>query len=230
MAQQYSTSALRSLWARYQCKAGGEWSSPTVFGKAIGGVPTILVPAFNALEQALEVSGYHPPHGDSVWAYNCRMIAGTSSYSLHSYGLAIDIDPAANPFTEGDPYSGLFKKHHVDAVLGIKTSSGRNLWAWGGNWSKPDRMHFQIDNTPTDCQPDWSTVPEPEEDDDVTPADIAAIAEAVEAKLREKGVKLERSDYNGQTLYAATIGEADKDPKGQSTGALVEVIHAAVTK
>ena len=29
--------------------------------------------------------------------YNCRMIAGTQVYSLHSYGLALDLNPSKNP-------------------------------------------------------------------------------------------------------------------------------------
>jgi hypothetical protein len=228
VTQQYSTSTLRSYWATYKCKGGGSWADPLFFGKHIGGVPSTLVPAYAALEQALTSAGYHPPDKCmSVWSYNCRLIAGTDSYSLHSYGIAVDIDPPQNPYSGGDPYSGWMKEHHVDAVMKIRTTKGKGLWYWGGYWSSHDRMHFQIDNTPSDCQPDWSTVPEPE--DDVTPADMEAIANKVVAKLNAEGVKIARTDYNEQTLYSNTVGLTDKEPKGDSLGADVKRILGAVS-
>jgi hypothetical protein len=152
-----STGDLRTLWADWLChKGSGAFANPTFFGKSIGGVAAPAVDAFKALEMALESSGYRP---SSSWAYNCRNIAGTDSYSLHSFGIAIDIDPAVNPFSTGDPYSGKIKPNHVAAVLAIKNTRGRAVWAWGGSWAKHDRMHFQIDQGPTAVEIDWSTVP-----------------------------------------------------------------------
>lgn len=112
--------------------------------------------AFTAPERALRSAGYSPA---SAWAYNCRSIDGTDRYSLHSYGVAIDLDPVENPYTDGDPYSGKMKPHHVKAVLAIKNAGGRSIWSWGGNWRKPDRMHFQLDQGPTAIDVDWATVP-----------------------------------------------------------------------
>lgn len=152
-----STGSLRTMWADWLChKGSGAFAGPTFFGKNIGGVAAPAVDAFKALEMALKSAGYQP---SSVWAYNCRNIAGTNNYSLHSFGIAIDIDPTANPFTTGDPYSGKIKESHVRAALAIKNTRGRSVWAWGGNWTKRDRMHFQIDLAPNDIAIDWSTVP-----------------------------------------------------------------------
>ncbi len=152
-----STGDLRKMWADWLCHKGpGSFSNPSFFGKTIGGVPTPAIDAYKALEMALESAGYKP---SSSWSYNCRNIAGTNNYSLHSFGIAIDIDPSANPFSTGDPYSGKIKASHVEAVLAIKNTRGRSVWAWGGNWTKRDRMHFQIDLSPTDVAIDWSTVP-----------------------------------------------------------------------
>lgn len=152
-----STGDLRRLWADWLChKGSGTFTDPSFFGKSIGGVAAPATDAFAALEKALRSSGYQP---SSSWAYNCRNIAGTDNYSLHSFGIAIDIDPTANPFTTGDPYSGKIKEPHVAAALAIKNVQGRSVWAWGGNWTKRDRMHFQIDVGPTSMEIDWSTVP-----------------------------------------------------------------------
>ena len=231
---QYSTTSLRSAWDNYRCKHGGTWTDAQMWGKGIGGVPAVTLDAYKALQLALTTAGYHPPdRAKSVWSYNCRLIAGSASYSLHSYGTAIDIDPVQNPHAYGDEYNGWIKKSHVDAVMQIKTTTGKGLWYWGGYWTKPDRMHFQIDNTPNDCQPDWSTVPgyaEEEEDMPLTDAEIDKIADKVVSKLNAEGVKLARSDYNAQTLFANTIGEADKEPKGVSIGAQVRQILGIVSK
>ena len=201
-----------------------------MWGKGIGGVPAVTADAYKALQLALTDAGYCPPdRAKSVWSYNCRLIAGTTSYSLHSYGTAIDIDPVQNPHAYGDAYNGWMQKSHVDAVMGIKTTTGRGLWYWGGYWSKPDRMHFQIDNLPTDCTPDWSTVPGYKEDDDDMPS-AAEIAAEVVKQLNAEGVKLARTDYNAQTLYSNTIGQADKEPKGDSIGAQVRQILGKVSE
>jgi hypothetical protein len=186
MAQQYSTTTLRSAWEDYRCKHGGTWTDAQMWGKGIGGVPLVTLGAYQALQMALTDAGYHPPDkAKSVWSYNCRLIAGTSSYSLHSYGTAIDIDPVQNPHAYGDAYNGWMKKSHVDAVMKIKTTKGKGLWYWGGYWSKPDRMHFQIDNLPSDCEPDWSTVPGYEKDEDMplNDADLAKIRGIVKEEI-----------------------------------------------
>ena len=152
-----STRDLRKLWAEWLCHRGsGGFADPRFFGKTIGGVPIPAVDAYLALEAALRSSGYEPA---SAWSYNCRAIAGSSSYSLHSYGVAIDLDPSVNPFSVGDPFSGKIKEKHVTAVLGIKNGDGVSIWSWGGNWKKRDRMHFQLDRGPAGVDVDWSTVP-----------------------------------------------------------------------
>ena len=148
---------LRSLWAPWMCReGGGRFASPSFFGKGIGGVPAPAVDAYRALEAALKAHGYE---AQSRWAYNCRMISGSNKRSLHSGGIAVDIDPKENPFTKGDPYSGKLTREQVAAVLAIKNAKGRSVWSWGGSWRRPDRMHFQLDQGPDGVDVDWSTVP-----------------------------------------------------------------------
>ena len=152
-----TSATLRTLWKEWMCRRGdGTFVDVEFFGRRIGGVPTPAVDAYRALEVALRSSGYRP---DSRWAYNCRLIEGTDQPSLHSAGIAVDIDPDENPYTEGDPFAGKFGPDHVAAALAIRNNDGARVWSWGGHWNKPDRMHFQLDRGPTAVDVDWDTVP-----------------------------------------------------------------------
>jgi hypothetical protein len=152
-----SSADMRAAWKDWFCGKGpGRFVDVQFFGRGLGGVPAPAEDAYKALESALQASGY--PHGRS-WSNVCRKIANSSNYSLHSYGIAIDIDAPQNPQSSGPPFSGRIQKSHVDAVLSIKNEAGRSVWAWGGYWSTPDRMHFQLDQGPGAVAVDWSTVP-----------------------------------------------------------------------
>lgn len=141
-----TSSTVRKWWSEWLCQSGGLWVAGEMFG-AIGGVPYLMAPAYAAMEDALTDTDYQP--AASTWSYNCRKIAGSASWSLHAYGLAVDVDPTLNPYSKGDPYSGAFKPNDVEAVLSIRTvRDDRQVFTWGGNWSTPDRMHFQCDVPP----------------------------------------------------------------------------------
>ena len=46
---------------------------------------------------------------DNTSAFNCRPVAGSSSWSMHAYGEAIDVNPLVNPSVDGgvvDPPTG----------------------------------------------------------------------------------------------------------------------------
>lgn len=65
--------------------------------------------------------------------FNIRLIRGGSTWSLHSWGIAIDINAAWN---------GLGQKPQMPAeVVKCFTDAG---FDWGGTWSRPDGMHFQL--------------------------------------------------------------------------------------
>jgi hypothetical protein len=86
-------------------------------------------------------------------AFNCRPVTGGSSYSEHSYGHAIDINPLVNPYVKGStvlppggvPYVDRSKDaagmiHAGDEVV---TAFNRIGWVWGGTWtSLKDYQHF----------------------------------------------------------------------------------------
>lgn len=66
--------------------------------------------------------------------FNIRKKRGAPSYSLHSWGLAIDINAAWNGFGKTPTMS-------IDLVRCF-TDVG---FDWGGYWSsRPDGMHFQL--------------------------------------------------------------------------------------
>jgi hypothetical protein len=90
---------------------------------------------------------------DNTSAFNCRRIPGTTSWSEHAYGLAVDINPFQNPEVVGgavDPPAAAAwanrSRHspalirHGDAVWRAFISVG---WKWGGDWISPkDYQHF----------------------------------------------------------------------------------------
>ena len=64
--------------------------------------------------------------------FNVRKKRGGSSLSLHSWGMAFDINAAWNRFGMKPTMS----KEFVDCFK----AAG---FDWGGDWKKPDGMHFQ---------------------------------------------------------------------------------------
>ena len=73
------------------------------------------------------------------WSYNNRDIRGGTSESLHSWGIAIDINALTNVLgTEGDM---------PQAVVEAWEAEGGE---WGGDWSRPDPMHFESHLTPAE--------------------------------------------------------------------------------
>jgi hypothetical protein len=86
-------------------------------------------------------------------AFNCRFVAGTTRWSQHAYGRAIDINPIRNPYVAGThvspeagrPYADR-SRHAIGMIHGgdavVRAFAAAN-WEWGGYWSYPtDYMHF----------------------------------------------------------------------------------------
>lgn len=70
-------------------------------------------------------------------SYSFRVIRGGTRLSMHSYGCAIDLDPANNPLGRAwRAESGMMPQFVVDAF----DAEG---WVWGGRWARPDAQHFQ---------------------------------------------------------------------------------------
>lgn len=90
---------------------------------------------------------------DNTSAFNCRPATGSSNWSQHAYGLAIDIDPIENPYVSGGRTSHRASVPYLDrsrarpgmaiegnALVGAFDARG---WGWGGRWSGTvDYQHF----------------------------------------------------------------------------------------
>jgi D-alanyl-D-alanine carboxypeptidase len=90
---------------------------------------------------------------DNTSAFNCRFVAGTTRWSEHAYGRAIDVNPVENPYVSGShvsppngaPYADRSRDakgmiHQGDDAWDAFHAVG---WKWGGQWSGPkDYQHF----------------------------------------------------------------------------------------
>ena len=65
--------------------------------------------------------------------FNIRKKRGLSSMSLHSWGIAIDVNAAWNQLNMVPTLSAGFVKCFTDAGF-----------EWGGTWTRKDGMHFQL--------------------------------------------------------------------------------------
>jgi hypothetical protein len=98
-------------------------------------------------------SDFRSIEADNTSAFNCRFVDGTSRWSEHAYGRAIDVNPIENPYVSGGRTS-----HRASAPYLRRTPCRRGMacpgnvlvrafasvgWGWGGYWSgAKDYQHF----------------------------------------------------------------------------------------
>lgn len=96
-----------------------------------------------------------PPTGDGndTGAFACRATRGSTTYSQHAYGLAIDVNPFQNPYVKGDVVLPELASSYLERGWrrpGMITPDGPVVrafasigWTWGGTWSSlKDLQHF----------------------------------------------------------------------------------------
>lgn len=111
------------------------------FHRKLGGMGTEVVSAKGGLSTNLDndVHGHIlQTHNDpyvkrGIWGYNCRYIKGTTTWSTHAWGIAVDVS-AAHEHYPGHYHSHVNYKHAF-----IWDNHG---WYWGKNFG--DAMHFQF--------------------------------------------------------------------------------------
>jgi len=91
---------------------------------------------------------------DNTSAFNCRKTTGGSSYSEHSYGTAIDINPIENPYVKGStvlPEAGraFVARNPAPGVIldgdAVVQAFADHGFSWGGHWnSLKDYQHFSV--------------------------------------------------------------------------------------
>jgi D-alanyl-D-alanine carboxypeptidase len=101
-----------------------------------------------------------PPTGDdnNTTAFVCRPAVGSTRWSAHALGLAVDVNPFQNPYSKGDLVLPELATAYLDRdrdLPGMISSGGpvvaafeRIGWKWGGRWTSPvDRHHFSQTGT-----------------------------------------------------------------------------------
>ena len=109
------------------------------FHRKLGGYPTQMVAGKGGKSTNLDNDVYgHIQNAhligytkSGIWGYNCRYVAGTTKWSTHAFGIAVDISSAYEPMgqcysTRNKNFASIFKDHG---------------WRWGLDFCDP--MHFQ---------------------------------------------------------------------------------------
>jgi D-alanyl-D-alanine carboxypeptidase len=84
-----------------------------------------------------------------IWAeklggtYNWRPIAGTNRLSMHSYGVAIDLNTEKSDYWRWKSPAALLTYSRKTFPVEIIEAFERNGFIWGGKWYHFDSMHFE---------------------------------------------------------------------------------------
>jgi hypothetical protein len=99
-------------------------------------------------------SDFRSIEADNTSAFNCRRATGSSSWSEHAYGRAVDVNPIENPYVEGGRVYHDASRAYVSRQpvrKGMAVEGGVLVrafdaigWGWGGRWtgSVKDYQHF----------------------------------------------------------------------------------------
>jgi D-alanyl-D-alanine carboxypeptidase len=91
---------------------------------------------------------------DNTSAFNCRNATGSSRFSEHAFGRAVDIDPIENPYVYPDgttvhaaSRAYLDRSRHRPGMAfpgGVLVRAFAAVgWGWGGNWRPPSATDYQ---------------------------------------------------------------------------------------
>jgi hypothetical protein len=113
------------------------WDVPTeleigVIPKRIYCNKDMVAPLTNAFQNLIDTGKVNEL---KTWdgCFNKRKKRGLSSMSLHSWGIAVDVNAAWNGLNMTPKLSAEFVKCFTDAGFD-----------WGGTWKRKDGMHFQL--------------------------------------------------------------------------------------
>jgi hypothetical protein len=96
---------------------------------------------------------YRSIEADNTSAFNCRAATGSTHWSQHAYGRAIDVNPIENPYVSGGTTSHPASRPYLDRAPhrpgmayegGVLVDAFRSAgWGWGGTWTGiKDYQHF----------------------------------------------------------------------------------------
>jgi D-alanyl-D-alanine carboxypeptidase len=152
-------SALRTVHVSYWDFAGKPQAGAVVVARkhanAILGVFRKLWNARFPIRRLRPVSEYRGSDdasmaADNTSAFNCRFVGGTSRWSQHAFGEAIDVNPVENPYVRGSTVSPAAGRAYLDrsryrkgmAVKGgvLVRAFAAAGWKWGASFG--DYQHF----------------------------------------------------------------------------------------
>jgi len=99
---------------------------------------------------------YRSIEADNTSSFNCRAATGSTQWSNHAYGRAIDVNPIENPYVDGGTTSHPASRAYLDRSRhgrgtayagGVLVEAFRSIgWGWGGSWSGSvrDYQHFSV--------------------------------------------------------------------------------------
>ena len=98
-------------------------------------------------------SDFRSIEADNTSAFNCRYVEGTTRWSEHAYGRAIDVNPIENPYVSSGRTSHRASEPYLDRTpcrRGMACPGNALVrafkavgWGWGGDWSGvKDYQHF----------------------------------------------------------------------------------------
>lgn len=135
-----STSTLREWWSP-ACNGDGMVTIPAGDQGARVTVDADVVDIFRAVFAIFAKYRYAIRRADTG-AYVCRPITGGTGYSLHAYGIAVDVNWSTNPYGPNlvtDMPPGAIRE--IEAL----NVDGEQVVRWGGRYStNKDAMHFEV--------------------------------------------------------------------------------------
>ena len=147
-----SSEQIRQWWAAYRCDptlmervsfpgAGRSWNLL---------VARESVPAWEFFAEVMTEHNYLFRES-AGGTYNCRRINNDPDkpWSLHAYGVALDLNPSKNPY--GSPLRYDYSDEFI-ADIEAHRSGMFQTFQWGGRWSTPDSMHWQVNVKPSEIE------------------------------------------------------------------------------
>lgn len=126
------------------------WDVPNAINTHIAPLPNkiycnkdIVKPLLNVFNDLMKSHWYYSQIITWDGCFNIRMMKGSNRYlSLHSWGLAVDLNAAHNPF-------GLSRDQCIARGLKPFTKEFCDIWqdndfTVGFNFKRPDGMHFEF--------------------------------------------------------------------------------------
>lgn len=224
-----TTSELRKVWGPV-C-GGFQRTRVVLYGNAPITVDVRTAAAFEALSACLARNEYKCDPVQTG-AFNCRAITGGSGYSLHAYGIAVDINWLRNPY--GPVLKTDMPASLVRDIQAIRTVDGVQVFRWGGTYSgNKDAMHYEIVCSPADLArgldfpstptypPPTTTKPDPTRPAPVDPTQELPVRSIVNPAYKTREVFTLIDGQPQHQWYAANGDASGWEPVTNNIGKMV---------